>query len=77
MQHEEMVAQVRKLDLVKGDCVVITSPQALGQERRLNLARDMKRVLDEMSVTAHVIVLDEGMQVSILRTSELECVDAA
>lgn len=74
---EDMVEHVRKLHLVKGDCVVITSDRAICQEQRIKIASGMQQVLLSLDLDpVPVVVLDQGLSITILRTSGVEHVDA-
>lgn len=77
MTREEVIHSVQKLELADGDCVVITSNKPLSLEHRKALRNVMVAALSEMKCAAPVIVLDNGLDVKILKTSELERSDDA
>lgn len=72
MTHDETKKAIRKLNLCEGDCVVVTSSAPIGQEQRVRIGESIKALLESLSIKAPVLVLDRGLDIKILRTSELD-----
>lgn len=74
MQLED---KVTRLDPEDGDCIVVTSSRPLSQDQRVAIATSLRKVIDHLGVKAVPVVLDEGLDLKIVRTSELDRSDAA
>lgn len=67
--------KIRKLDLVDGDCIVITSPRTLRMEAAERIRSSLMTVIDRLGVKVQAIILDDGMDIKVLRTSDLPKAD--
>lgn len=65
------------MHLKDGDCLVVTSERHLSGEQRAQITAKLAGVIRELGVRAIPVVLDGGLDLKVVRTSDLERVDAA
>ena len=67
MDEIEFVKNVSVLEIKKGDLIVLKSPNVLSDSARFNLKDSMKKVLEDNGIRNFVIVLEEGMEIGVIR----------
>lgn len=55
-----------------GDLIVLTTDKVLSSAQRMALQRGLAAIIDELGVKAKGIVIDQGMKIEVVRTSDLE-----
>ena len=71
----DIEAHFEKVKLEDGDVLVITSPHALTYDHAVTIKQAASRVISNLGVHAEVIVLDQGLQAALLKTSQLPKVE--
>lgn len=58
---------MQKLDVKDGDTVVLTYPGKLNKETYAALKAAVEKIIKDFGFTVHVMILEEGMQIGLLR----------
>ena len=78
MLNDDHIDRIRKLELKAGDCIVINSTKAIGSEQREAIGRGVRHAIDSLGLErVPVLILDEHLEISVLRTSDLGGSNAA
>ena len=73
---DELEREVHLLKPEDGDVVVLTTPRSLPDSARRRIYAFMQELIENrLKIKAHVMILEDGMDVKILRTSELPKID--
>jgi tetraacyldisaccharide-1-P 4'-kinase len=71
----DIEAHFDEVKVEDGDVLVITSPRALTRESADRVREAAMSVIDRLGVEADVLVLDNGLQAALLKTSQLQQID--
>lgn len=75
MNVDDLNATIRKLQAEDGDLIVLTCEQRITVEAMEHLHERLTTVVDSLGVQAKVLVLDAGMDIKVIHTSQLQPAD--
>lgn len=68
---EDAPIRISKTDIADGDCIIIQTDRVLSMPQSEHLREHVKLVIDALNVDAEVLVLSDGIDIKVLKTSQL------